>query len=548
MLSVAVGAGALEVSTGAGLSLSLGWRYVPGGVTRGPVLAGPAGAVYFLADDWYLYRVNKDGTLAFRFDLGAAPEPALASGPNGSVIAATSDGTVVEVDPDGRSVWRWHASGGARATALVSDPSGCLFAAVSDRRIVYLNMSGELLWSLEFDSGVMSMTSTPDGGILCNDASGRLFRLDQWGGVRWSVLLDAAAEAVTIDDATGSVQVLLPGKDLVWIDSSGTVIRRTRLTADIVRREAPSIPSVLTGRDGTIYALPGDGGIYAYAPDGARRFVALPPDGQFTGCAPIPSGGVLAVTSNGLVLVLDAAGAVRLSVRTPEPTSLGQPWLTGSNQIVAGGTNWVAYSFELRGGVFATKQPESNGRPDWEIPRLESFQDIPDYISLQSRLSGSDSVAREDALNELIARVVEHHLRRSLPYVTYLLGQIVSNRFGSMRAANPADAGSAAIALGKIGTPWARALLLAAARAETDSTVVASLVRALALCGPDWDGEVQRTLDRLLRAGEFESDAPLVREAIASALARLRLDAGRVTQAGVDALSRLQSMAGNPER
>ncbi len=531
------------------MSLSLSWRYVPGGVIRGPVLPGPAGAVYFLADDWYLYRVDPDGTLGFRFDLGAAPEPTLAPGPGGSVIAATSDGNVVAVDSDGRAIWRSRAGGAARIKTLLSDSSGYLFAAVSDRRIACLNMSGRTLWSLDFDSALLGISAGPGGGIVCNDAAGRVYRLDRWGNVVWSVLLDGRAEAISVDVVSGRVYVLERGENLVCIDSGGAVLRRMHLGAVADRVDVSSTPTVFVGTDGAVYALPGDGGIYAFAADGSRQFVAFPPEGRFTGCAIIPSGGIFAVTSDGSAVVLDASGVARLSVRTPEPTSLGQPWLAGPNRIVSGGTNWVTYAFELKGGLaVTTRQSESNGGPNWAIPRPESFRDIPDFISLQSRLSGSDQLDRQHALNELVARVAEHRLRRSLPYVTYLLGGIVTNRTGSAGAGSPADAVAASNALGRIGTPWARTILLSAARAETDSTVVASVVEALALCGPDWDGEVQQTLLWLLRAGGAASEAPRVREAIGSALGRLRLKAGRLTPAGVEALVRLQTMSGNPKR
>jgi outer membrane protein assembly factor BamB len=94
-----------------------------GAITASPVLDG-ANTVYVTADDGFLYAVDRNGNLRWRFAVGTtadalgpfSPSPATSV----TIFAPTVDGTIVAVNPDGTFSWRTGTPDGAPFTASLA--------------------------------------------------------------------------------------------------------------------------------------------------------------------------------------------------------------------------------------------------------------------------------------------------------------------------------------------------------------------------------------------------------------------------------------------
>lgn len=535
-------AAALDGTADRGGDTPLLWRYVPGGLVRGPVVPAPDGGNYFVAEDWYLYRIDADGTAAFRFDLRARPLPLLTAGPGGSVIAATSDGRTVVVSSAGRQV---ALSGGTVIGSLLSDPEGLVYTVHAADRIVCTNVSGRALWSVRFDRQLSSISRAADGDLLCADSGGRLYGLDRWGRFLWTTTIDARVRAAEVLPDSSRILVLADTGILYCLDTAGRLIWRTATDAEGRAPDrsidAPAAGPIQTpdgspmsvGSDGLVYLLDADGSVSCYAADGRRSFRAVPPSGRFTAITAAP-GGLYASTDNGVILLLDAHGVATAAAVTPEATSLGKPWVMPDGSVVVDGANWVLYAFSP---MTAERAPS----PEPSAAGLDpaSWTGNPDYISLRSRLFDGTPRDLQNAVSELTGRVADGRLRGSLPYVTYLLGETLSGR---SVPAQPAERSAAASALGNIAIAWARKALLSAAGSERDPAVLGSISRALGSSAPDLDGSAQRALlELLLGFGGREDSVPLV-QAIADAFSQIRRSTGTLTAAGVEAITRLNAL------
>ncbi len=550
-------AAALDGASGRSSEIPLRWRYVPGGLIQGPVVPAPDGGVYFAAEDWYLYRINADGTAAFRFDMRGKPLPLLAPGPDGSVIATTSEGRTLAVSSAGRQVGE---ADGAAVAALFSDPAGLIYTVPTVSQLVCSNVSGRRLWSVQFDQQLRSVSRVSNGYLLCADSGGRVYALDRWGRFVWTTTIDAKIRAAEYSPGTSRIFVLAEDGKLYCLNRAGWVLwsvaanaagvsaKQSRQDSGVLPVLSPANTPMSVGADGRVYLLGSDGAISCYGEAGKRSFRAAPPNGQFTGMV-AGAGGVYASTDQGMVVLIDGRGVAVATATTPEVTSLARPWVMPDSSVVVDGGNWVVYSFSpmvpaqpklpVRPTLPAQSRVESSGsgldRPAWS--------DDPDYISLSSRLIDGAARDRQGALAELRRRVSGKRLRGSLPYVCYLLGATLDGR---VVAAQPAERSEAAAELGYIGTVWARNTLRTAARSENDPAVLGAIARALGESAPDLDGGTQQALLELfLKSGGGEGTGRLVR-AIAEGLALVRRSTGALTAAGLQLLTRLNSLGITP--
>ncbi len=150
---------------------------------------GSDGTVYFVDNSYgYLFAVGNDGTEKWKADFTdgriAAP-PAI--GPNGEIIIVTTMREVFSVNPaDGSINWKYTFSGGEDEAGAVIDASGAVF--VRGGRLKKISPSGNEEWEFENGSNIYSSAIIAgDGTLYITGSSDKtLYALDGNGNELWN--------------------------------------------------------------------------------------------------------------------------------------------------------------------------------------------------------------------------------------------------------------------------------------------------------------------------------------------------------------------------
>ena len=525
VMAVAGALGVVRVDAQSGPPLpnrafGIAWRFIPGGVLRGPVVAGSDGSVYFQADDWYLYHISGGGAVINRFDLGAAPGDALVAGSDGSVVTTTANGDITAVSSAGKRLWRIggsainSAAGGSGSLAplgAVAKSNRLIYVAFRQGDLVCINAAGNLLWTVSFESH-LAMLRAVAGGLLVSDTTGRLYSFDDSGTVLWTIRL--SAPVVAADSDRGVTYAITQDGTIEAVNSSGGLLW-ARSIGQGGTAQSTFVPTITIDTDGDVVATGEDGSLNSYRPDGTLRYHAFLPATRFAGCARGPGGLLYVTTDTGLIVALHSDGTAAFSIRTPEPAKLGVPWIAGDRQIVTGADTWVVYAFDVVGHLDSpaagtadspilssrdSAASAANASSAAEPYLLGSFprgawNGNADYATLRARIDSQSSQDRQDVIDEIARRVQDHRLRTAVPYLSELLARVAAAPFiEGGRAVSPLLRARAVTLLGTIGTTAARSFLLKLVARETDSTVLASEIMSLGRFGGDADGSVRDAL------------------------------------------------------
>lgn len=293
----------------------------------GAPCVGSDETVYLSSWDGYLYAVNPDGTLKWRFlvqveqrlwsspalsadesivyvagngsllaveqssaAVGGGPVlrwavrtggEVLASptiGPDGAVFIGGLDGVMRAVAPNGTELWA-HGSGGGEgaiyASAAVSEHAVFYTSMVGGRVVALARHGGALLWSSS--ESPLPIPSSPslsaDGATLyvgSTDGSLRALRAAD-GGLQWAYevgTVDGSSPAVSPSDGTVYIGSIGAGGGLYAVAPSGEL--RWKLPVDSGVQSSPAV-----GEGGVVYFASFKASLFAVEPsDGAVRWAA----------------------------------------------------------------------------------------------------------------------------------------------------------------------------------------------------------------------------------------------------------------------------------
>ncbi len=483
------------------------WSYVPGGELSGTPAYTLDGRVVFAAEDRWLYALDADGVLQWRYDLRRVPLTAPAVGRDGVVYIGLNPDRVVAVTPAGRH--RWTVTGFGQPRAIAAAPGGTVYTVFSGGEVSARTTQGGLLWrqllahTLSADPVV-----TADGSlaVATQDNSVAAFThrgINSWvyrHNQRLNVLAAREDGILLAGDISGAVLAL---------DSSGKPAWRSRALG------APIVALHVDDNAATV-AVSDDGSIARLSADGALQWTARPPGGV-SAVALSGDGYTYAVTAYGRIVVLDS----RARLLAEETSSRGQPLahvaLTPGGRLLTGGRHWVVDLVattvaptrrhtdvlgqwsNLRGDARATGV--ARGYPG---PAAADYADVLDYIYL-SELLRSDAVdQRERALRDIEERVAAGRVGGSYAYVVELLSQIVDG------AGQPSERERALRVLAAIADATVNSRIARALGAERSSGVRVAMLQTLGAIAADPDGDATAAIDAAVRrpgAGDREAAA-----------------------------------------
>jgi outer membrane protein assembly factor BamB len=245
------------------------WRYqIKEGVTSSnyssPAI-GPDGTIYVGSQDSYLYAVNGDGTLKWRFPTGGVVRSSPAIAPDGTIYVGSYDNRLYALDPNGTVKWFYVTGGNVPSSPAIASDGTIIFGS-SDGFIYALNPDSTLKWRYGTGQDVYSSPAiAADGTVYCGSNDDYLYALAADGTFKWrySTSRDIQSSPAIAADGTvcfgslnGILYALNPDSTMKWsFQTNGQI------------QSSPVIAS-----DGTVYFGSTDNYLYALNPDGTLRW------------------------------------------------------------------------------------------------------------------------------------------------------------------------------------------------------------------------------------------------------------------------------------
>ena len=320
------------------------------GILSTPAIAKD-GTVYFTSMSNYLFALNPDGTLKWKFPVKRSANiwssPAIDTDGTiyiGSYIYEKEPyvqvGYVFAVNPDGTEKWRFETTHVHLSTAIGQDGTLYVGGATSlsgegpAGQLNALTKNGNLLWSYTFEEWQESSPSIAEDGIIyIGSKEGKVYAINPDGILEWSY----------------------EAKDLLKIDE---IIYSREHVDEMHLNGISALPAI--GKDGTIYVGAWNSYFYALNPDGTLKWKFETP-AAFEGVsssAAIGADGTIYVGSNsGYFYALNPDGTEKWKFKGPSFGAILNSPAIGSDGTVYVGvdTHLYAFSSEEEGMV---EEPE----------------------------------------------------------------------------------------------------------------------------------------------------------------------------------------------
>jgi len=251
---------------------SLKWRYdeaAGGTVTCTPAIAED-GTIYVGDWDHYLRALNPDGTLKWKIEIGTtASSPAI--GEDGTIYTGTMGHKIYAINPDGTVKWQYRTKGTIIGGPAI-DRDETIYIGSMDSYFYAVNPNGSLKWKFKTDDCIKGPPSIgTDGTIYIGSYDGYLYALFPDGSLKWKCRIGYGTETNPSIGPDGAIFV--GGEELYAVNPDGTLRWIFELQSnEIIFQSSPAISA-----DGIIYVgtnIDGTSGgdIIAVNPDGTLRW------------------------------------------------------------------------------------------------------------------------------------------------------------------------------------------------------------------------------------------------------------------------------------
>jgi outer membrane protein assembly factor BamB len=246
------------------------WRYpikegAPASDYSSPAI-GPDGTIYVGSQDDYLFALNADGTLKWRFQTGDVVRSSPAIGADGTIYVGSYDNHLYAINPsDGTPRWSYLTGGNVPSSPAIAADGTIIFGS-SDNKIYALNPDSSLKWSYTTSGQVYSSPAiAPDGTIYCGSNDRYFYCLNSDGSLRWRRKCGREVQSSPAIAADGTVYVGADDGVLYALNPDSTLKWSVATNGQI--QSSPAIAP-----DGTIYFGSTDHLFYALNPDGSTRW------------------------------------------------------------------------------------------------------------------------------------------------------------------------------------------------------------------------------------------------------------------------------------
>lgn len=211
-------------------SASILWSYDLNGPMINSPAVGPDGTIYTgsvwdedLKPSAYIYAINPNGTLKWRFETGFYDDQSVSSpslGPEGNVYVGTAHNVFYALNSSGQEIWRYTTLDQIVTHAVVA-PSGTVYAKL-DGFLIAFSPAGQVQWQFPVGSNTPGSPTLATDGTIYVPGDGGLFAINPNGTQRWkyasqdSFSSPAVAPDGKIIYATGNLYAINPNGTQAW--------------------------------------------------------------------------------------------------------------------------------------------------------------------------------------------------------------------------------------------------------------------------------------------------------------------------------------------
>ena len=240
------------------------WRFECDTIAGG-IITGEEGTIYFGDFDQYLYAVNPNGTMKWRYrtDMWIWSSPAI--GVDGTIYVTSYDDFLYAVNSNGTLKWKFCAYDSISSSPIIASDGTIYFGTMGTGcNIIALFPNGTEKW--RYSTGYY-VTSDPaigdDGTIYIGSGDNYLYAINANGTLKWRFLTGDYVKGPPSIADDGTIYVGSYDGYLYAINPDGT--EKWRRGIGWGSETNPSI-----GVDGTIYI--GGEDLYATYPDGTAKW------------------------------------------------------------------------------------------------------------------------------------------------------------------------------------------------------------------------------------------------------------------------------------
>lgn len=256
---------------------SLRWRFKNLGreYMRSSPNIGEDGTVYIGCDDGNLYAVNPDGSLKWNFTTGGTIQGSPTIGEDGTIYIGSK--RLYAIDPEGSMLWNFTADSYIYRSSPAIGEDGTIYFGSIDGTMYAVKPNGDLMWEYPIGDEVTTTPAIgPDGSVYIGCRDGKLYALDPEGRELWSF---STKDSIYSDPAVGKDGSIYFGSydhHVYSLDPQGDLRWKFRTGDDV-----GSSPSI--GPDGTVYIGSDDNKLYAIGGESWTDVI----------CSPFVIGGVI---------------------------------------------------------------------------------------------------------------------------------------------------------------------------------------------------------------------------------------------------------------
>lgn len=244
-------------------------------------IEGMEGVIYCSDYEGYIYAINPDRTLKWRYLTGGPTTQCTpAQADDGTIFAVSWDGYLYALNPNGTLKWRYLVSSinyEACYGINIDDEGTVYFGVYSEIAFYALNPNGTLKW-VRTETHVFNVPAIgAKGTIYVGGLDYVFYAFNPDGTLKWSYTADSRflysspAVDVVVEDDTIQDVIYVGNEDRYLYAFSQVGELKWRLYLDYLVFGSPAL-----GHDGTVYIANHVGTLYAVSPNGLVRWTFVP--------------------------------------------------------------------------------------------------------------------------------------------------------------------------------------------------------------------------------------------------------------------------------